>query len=99
MSPIIEDPTAYDLLVDATAKDSERRIHEIMFLETEIKTLIEAIRAAKDKKSLLAVADGTVERMQQRKHEEERKRLGVGLSKGRYSGTILCARQAVTEDS
>jgi hypothetical protein len=70
----------YDLLVAATAKDAERRIHQLMFLEHEIKTLIAAIRAAKDKKSLCLVADQTVERINQHKREEEQRRLAAGLS-------------------
>lgn len=33
-----------DIIVDGSAKDSDRRLNEIIFLETQIKTLIQAIR-------------------------------------------------------
>jgi hypothetical protein len=83
----------YDLLVAATAKDAERRIHQVMFLEGEIKTLIEAIRAAKDKKSLCLVADQTVERINQHKHKEEQRRLTAG-----FSGNKQKTYQDLTKD-
>lgn len=69
-----------DVLVDGWTKDTQRHISEVNFLKGEIKTLVEAIRAATSKKPLVAVADAMMARMRDRAHEEEQKRLAAELS-------------------
>jgi len=63
------------MLVTTFAKETERHVKEVKFLEQEIKTLIGAIRSAPDLHSLRSVANDSVERMRQRSLEEERARL------------------------
>src|SRR6266478_291723 len=43
-----------DIIIDGACKDSERHINEIIFLEAQIKGLIEAIRLTKDVDSIRA---------------------------------------------
>jgi hypothetical protein len=67
-----------DIIIDGACKDSDRRINEIIFLETQLKILIHAIRVTKDADSiraLRAVTRETIERMEERKRQEELKRL------------------------
>jgi hypothetical protein len=67
-----------DVIIDGTAKDATRHIDEIMFLEAQIKGLIQAIHVTKDVDSiraLRAVTRETIERMEERKRQEELKRL------------------------
>lgn len=70
-----ETQKSYDLIVDVTAKDAERRIHDIMFLESEIKSLILAIRSAADVSALRVKANEAIERIRQRRYEKEQERL------------------------
>jgi hypothetical protein len=67
-----------DIIIDGACKDSDRRTNEIIFLETQIKILVQAIRVTKDVESirtLRATTRETIERMEERKREEEQKRL------------------------
>ncbi len=67
-----------DIIIDGACKDSDRSLNEIIFLEAQIKVLIQAIRVTKDVESiraLRAITRETIERIEQRKHEEELKRL------------------------
>ncbi len=67
-----------DIIIDGACKDSDRRLNEIIFLEAQIKILIQAIRVTKDVESiqaLRATTRETIERMEDRKREEELKRL------------------------
>ena len=67
-----------DIIVDGSAKDSDRRLNEIIFLEAQIKILIQAIRVTKDVESirqLRLTTRETIERMEQRKREEDLKRM------------------------
>ena len=67
-----------DIIIDGACKDSDRRLNEIIFLEAQIKVLIQAIRVTKDVESirtLRATTRETIERMEERKREEERKRM------------------------
>src|SRR6266446_4317221 len=55
-----------DVIIDGACKDSDRRLNEIIFLEAQIKILIQAIRLTKDVESiraLRAVTKETIERM------------------------------------
>ena len=64
-----------DLLVENCARDAERHIKELKFLEGEIKTLIGAIRTAPDLESLRVVANDSVERLRKRSLETEKARI------------------------
>lgn len=64
-----------DLLIANAAKDAERHVAQLKFLEGEIKTLISAIRTAPDVESLRVVANDTVERLRKRSLEMEKARL------------------------
>jgi len=67
-----------DIIIDGACKDSDRRLNEIIFLEAQIKILIQAIRVTKDVESirqLRATTRETIERMEERKRQEELKRL------------------------
>jgi hypothetical protein len=67
-----------DIIIDGACKDSDQHINEIMFLEVQIKALIQAIRVTKDVESirgLRAITRETIERMEERKRQEELKRL------------------------
>ena len=67
-----------DIIIDGACKDSDRRLNEIVFLEAQIKILIQAIRVTKDVESiraLRATTRETIERMEERKRQEELKRL------------------------
>src|SRR5713226_152488 len=67
-----------DIIIDGACKDSDRRLNEIIFLESQIKILIQAIRVTRDVDSirtLRATTRETIERMEERKREEELKRL------------------------
>jgi hypothetical protein len=64
-----------DLIIANAAKDAERYVAQLRFLEGEIKTLIGAIRTAPDLESLRVVANDTVERMRKRSLEMEKARL------------------------
>jgi hypothetical protein len=67
-----------DIIIDGACKDSDQRLNELMFLEAQLKILIQAIRVTKDVDSiraLRAVTRETIERIEERKREEELKRL------------------------
>jgi hypothetical protein len=67
-----------DIIIDGSCKDSDRRMNEIIFLESQIKILIQAIRVTKDVDSirtLRAITRETIERMEEHKRQEELKRL------------------------
>src|SRR5229473_8296164 len=67
-----------DIIIDGACKDSDRRLNEIIFLEAQIKILIQVIRVTKDVESiraLRATARETIERMEERKRQEELERL------------------------
>ena len=64
-----------DLLIANAAKDAERHVAQLKFLEGEIKTLIGAIRTAPDVESLRVVANDTVERLRRHSLEMEKARL------------------------
>jgi hypothetical protein len=60
---------------------SEQHINEVVFLEGQIKVLIDAIRLTRTVDSipqLRTVARETIERMRDRKCQEEQQRLGLG---------------------
>ena len=70
--------TSSDVILDGAVKDGDRLTSEIIFLETQIRTVIEAIRVTKDVdsiRSLRAVTRETIERIEERKRQEELKRL------------------------
>ena len=67
--------TLSDLLIANAAKDAERHVAQLKFLEAEIKTLIGAIRTAPDVESLRVVANDTVERLRKHSLEMEKARL------------------------
>ena len=67
-----------DVILDGAVKDWDRLTSENNFLEAQIKILIQAIRVTKDVDSiraLRAVTRETIKRMEERKHQEELKRL------------------------
>src|SRR5258708_39723593 len=67
-----------DIIIDGACKDSDRRLNEIIFLESQMKILIQAIRVTKDVDSirtLRAVTRETIERMEMRKQQEGLNRL------------------------
>ncbi len=67
-----------DIIIDGACKDSDRRMNEIIFLEAQIKILIQAIRVTKDVDSirkLRATTREMIERMEERKRQEELKRM------------------------
>ena len=66
--------------MDFSAKDAERHVQEIIFLESQIKGLLQAIRATKEADgipALRATAKETIERIQERKRPEELRRLAA----------------------
>jgi hypothetical protein len=67
--------TLLDLVIANAAKDAERHVAQLKFLEGEIKTLISAIRTAPDVESLRVVANDTVERLRKHSLELEKARL------------------------
>ena len=67
--------TLSELVIANAAKDAERYVAQLKFLEGEIKTLISAIRTAPDVESLRVVANDTVERLRKHSLEMERARL------------------------
>jgi len=67
-----------NVILDGAVKDWDRLKSENNFLEAQIKILIQAIRVTKDVDSiraLRAVTRETIKRMEERKHQEELKRL------------------------
>ncbi len=71
-----------DILLDVSVKCEERQINEIIFLEGQIKTLIEAIRQTKDIDSireLRTTARETIDRIRDHKLREEQPRLAAEL--------------------
>jgi hypothetical protein len=67
-----------DMISDGACQDSDRHLNEIIFLEAQIKILIQAIRVTKDVeliRTLRAVARETIGLMEKRKRQEELKRL------------------------
>jgi len=70
-----------DMFIANAARDAERYIKQLKFLETEIKTLIVAIRTAPDVESLRVVANESVERLRKQSLEEEKTRLDETLKK------------------
>jgi len=72
-----------DILLDVSVKYEESQINEIIFFEDQIRGLIDAIRQTKDVDSirhLRTVARETIERMRDRKNQEERERLADELA-------------------
>lgn len=67
--------TLSDLVIANAAKDAERYVVQLKFLEGEIKVLISAIRTAPDIESLRVVANDTVERLRKHTLEMEKARL------------------------
>jgi hypothetical protein len=70
--------TSSDMILDGAVKDWDRQTSEIIFLETQIKVLIQAIRVTKDVDSIRALRTTTretIERMEERKRQEGLKRL------------------------
>jgi hypothetical protein len=79
-----------DIIVDGTAKDAEQHINEAMFLESQIKVLIDAIRSTKTADSipqLRTIARDTIERMRDWKYQKEQKRLGLDLASRTQAGS------------
>lgn len=73
-----ETQQSFSVFMEFSAKDAERHVQEVMFLEGQIKTLLQTIRATKDADSITALrvtAKETIERIQERKRQEELKRL------------------------
>lgn len=68
------------VLVGGWAKESEKHIAEIVFLKAQIKGLVDAIHAATSKKPLCEAADACMERIRDRAHAEEQKRLAAELA-------------------
>ena len=68
------------VLVSGWAKESEKHIAEIVFLKAQIKGLVAAIHAARSKKPLCEAADACMERIRDRAHTEEQKRLAAELA-------------------
>jgi hypothetical protein len=67
-----------DLVLDEACNESYWRLNEIVFLEKQIKILIQAIRETKDVDSirqLRATTRETIERIEERKREEKSNRL------------------------
>jgi hypothetical protein len=75
MNPTSNEPSLCDMLIANAAKDAQRHIAQQKFLETEIKTLIGAIRTAPDLQSLRAVANESVARLRNRSLEVEKARI------------------------
>jgi hypothetical protein len=73
--PFQSEQTLFDLVVANAAKDAERHVAQLKFLEAEIKTLISAIRTAPDVESLRVVANDTVERLRKHSLEMEKARI------------------------
>jgi hypothetical protein len=69
------DRTLSEMLIANAAKDAQRYVAELKFLEGEIKTLIAAIRSAPDLESLRVVANDCVERLRKRSLEMEKAQL------------------------
>ena len=67
--------TLADLVIANAAKDAERYVAQLKFLEGEIRTLISAIRTAPDVESLRVVANDSVERLRKHSLEMEKARL------------------------
>ena len=82
-----------DLLIATAAKDAERHVAQLKFLEDEIRSLIGAIRTAPDLGSLRVIANDAVERLRKRSLEMERARLravhdeGSSLSRAKQGKT------------
>lgn len=64
---------SFNVFMDFSAKDAERHVQEIIFMETQIKGLLQAIRATAIA-ALRATAKETIERIRERKRQEELKR-------------------------
>ena len=64
-----------DMLIANSARDAERHVKQVKFLEQEIKTMVSAIRSATDLDSLRITANECVERLRKHSLEEERERL------------------------
>jgi hypothetical protein len=72
-----------DILLDVSVKYEEQKINEIVFLDAQIKRLIDAIRQTKDIDSirqLRTVARDTIEQIRDHKLREEQKRLADELA-------------------
>jgi hypothetical protein len=72
-----------DVIIDGACKDSDRHLNEIIFLEAQIKTLVKAIRQTKDIDSIRALRMATretIDRMHDRKYQEEQERLAEELA-------------------
>ena len=67
-----------EIIIENTVKQSAYDFEEMQVIEQEIKTLIEAIRSTRDVDSIKALRATTrevVERMNERRHQQETKRL------------------------
>ena len=85
-----------DILLDVSVKYEEQKINEIIFLDAQIKGLIDAIRQTKDIDSirqLRTVARQTVERMRDHKNQEERERLADELASHNPSTSPIIAER------
>ena len=72
-----------DALLDATTKHEEKQISEILFLEKEMKILIDAIRQTKDAGSipgLRTVTRESIDRIGDHKLRGEQKRLATEVA-------------------
>jgi hypothetical protein len=72
-----------DIIIDVAVKHSAEKFEEVQFIETQINALIDPIRATKDVESikqLRAVTRETLERMYERKHQHELKRLAESMA-------------------
>ncbi len=73
-----------DLMIEVTGKDASQQTQKIIFLESQIKVLILAIRSAKDLEPLRVAARETVERLQDRAYREEQERFHASNSNSAF---------------
>ncbi len=69
-----------DIVVEVTGRDASQQTQKVIFLESQVKVLILAIRSAKDLEPLRVVAREIVERLQERAYREEQERLHASSS-------------------
>src|SRR5690242_18053887 len=86
-----------DIIIDGACKDSDRRMNEIIFFESQMNVLIQAICVTKDVESIRALrvtTRETIERMEERKRQEELKRLQEGEAASVPPGTSFSSAAA-----
>ncbi len=76
-----------DIIIDGACKDSDRRLNKIIFLAIRVTKDVESIR------QLRATTRETLERMEERKREEDLKRLQEEAAVFVPPGPSLCYRQ------